>query len=324
MAEQVVLQLLRDGAVVHTVPITKEPLHIGRGPANGLVLSDSTVSTHHAMVWAEGGQLWVRDLDSRNGTFLDGNRITKAEEIREGQKLRLGSNLELRLQGAPDESSLFGRAWLVEDITDGLRFPVAGDRLHFGSGTDAHIVVPGDEREATLVLHSNGEVWLGTDDEERELEDGAEFEVSNRTFRLLLATSTLEVPTMESATTSQYPYRLLATLNGAVGPEATLEWIDKHRKFKVDAENRAVLLYLLARKVVEDRSEGRRADDQGWCTDDEISTGIWGRNAPAANSLHVLVYRLRKQIKGAGFDPWFIEKKRRAIRIRLDDVEIDS
>ncbi len=322
MAQQVVLQLLRDNAVVHAVPITKEPLHVGRGPANGLVLSDTTVSTHHAMIWAEGGKLWVRDLDSRNGTFLNGNRITAASAFTEGDTLRLGSSLELRLSGVHDESSLFGRGWLVEDTTDGVRFPIIGSRLHIGSGDDCHMYLAGEERAATLLVHGTGEVWLGTDEEERELVDGGEFEVGGRKYRLLLATSTLEVPTMEATIPNEYPYKLSATLNGAVGPEATLLRTDKDRRFKVDAENRAVLLYLLARKAIEDRSGGMGDDDAGWCTDDEISTGIWGRNAPAANSLHVLVYRMRKQIKKAGFDPWFIEKKRRAIRVRLKDVEI--
>ena len=62
----------------------------------------------------------------------------------------------------------------------------------------------------------------------------------------------------------------------------------------------------------------------GWLGDEEVSVGIWGRGGPSdANSLHVLVYRLRKELQKVGFDPWFIEKRRRALRVRLRDVKVD-
>jgi len=317
----VTLELVRNGKVVHVVPITKRPLHIGRGPSNGLVVSDSTVSTHHAMVWAEGAQLWIRDLDSRNGTYVNSQRLTAPQVITETDIVILGHSLQLRLRGVPDESSLFARAWLIEDLKDGVRFLVGGNRFHFGSGDDAHLRLPGEDRAATLVLHADGEVWLGTDEDERELSDGEIFEVNGRSFRLVAATSMLETPTVE-AIPSSYAYQLRVSLDGAVGPEATLTQADRGRRLKIEAENRAVLLYLLARKVASDREAGISDDEQGWCSDEEVSTGIWGRNPPAANSLHVLVYRLRKQIKAAGFDPWFIEKRRRSVRICLTDVTV--
>ena len=50
---------------------------------------------------------------------------------------------------------------------------------------------------------------------------------------------------------------------------------------------------------------------------------VWGKKGSAdANGLHVLVHRLRKELKEAGFDPWFIEKRRKAIRLALREVEI--
>ncbi|MGK0347601.1 MAG: hypothetical protein ACI855_003688, partial [Myxococcota bacterium] len=50
--------------------------------------------------------------------------------------------------------------------------------------------------------------------------------------------------------------------------------------------------------------------------------GVWGRGAGEDNKLHVLVYRLRNELKKAGFDPWFIEKRRKYIRARIAGAEI--
>ena len=79
-----------------------------------------------------------------------------------------------------------------------------------------------------------------------------------------------------------------------------------------------------SRQLAADRAAGVPEAEAGWCGDDAVSQGIWGRVPDLdTNNLHVLVYRLRKEIERAGFDPWFIEKRRRAIRARLRDVRVD-
>jgi Inner membrane component of T3SS, cytoplasmic domain len=58
------------------IELPSEQLAIGRSSESGLVIRDDYTSTHHArlLLWADG---WVvQDLDSTNGTFLDGTRVT--------------------------------------------------------------------------------------------------------------------------------------------------------------------------------------------------------------------------------------------------------
>ena len=50
--------------------------------------------------------------------------------------------------------------------------------------------------------------------------------------------------------------------------------------------------------------------------------GVWGRSAQDDNKLHVLVYRLRNELKKVGFEPWFLEKRRRYTRLRLQNAVI--
>ncbi len=58
------------------IELPSEQLAIGRSSESGLVIRDDYTSTHHArlLLWEDG---WViQDLDSTNGTFLDGTRVT--------------------------------------------------------------------------------------------------------------------------------------------------------------------------------------------------------------------------------------------------------
>lgn len=62
---------------------------IGRAADNDVVLEHATVSNHHARLSWAGGGLFVEDLSSANGTFVDGQKITTAK-TRPGADLRIG------------------------------------------------------------------------------------------------------------------------------------------------------------------------------------------------------------------------------------------
>ncbi len=67
------------------------PLVIGRGQDAQLVLADPEVSRRHARLETQNGTVFVRDLDSSNGTFLNGRRLTSAIELREGDQVDVGT-----------------------------------------------------------------------------------------------------------------------------------------------------------------------------------------------------------------------------------------
>ena len=54
---------------------------IGRDPANLLAISDPSLSRRHCMLIREGETFKIRDLESRNGTFLNGVSIKRANCI---------------------------------------------------------------------------------------------------------------------------------------------------------------------------------------------------------------------------------------------------
>jgi sigma-B regulation protein RsbU (phosphoserine phosphatase) len=67
---------------------------IGRHPECGIVVDAGAVSRYHAKIVATDDSFSVEDLGSRNGTFLNGQLLTKPEYLREGDRIRI-SEIEL-------------------------------------------------------------------------------------------------------------------------------------------------------------------------------------------------------------------------------------
>lgn len=67
------------------------PLVIGRDRNAGLVLTDPEVSRRHARLETQRDTVFVRDLGSSNGTFLNGKRLSNAIELREGDEVDVGT-----------------------------------------------------------------------------------------------------------------------------------------------------------------------------------------------------------------------------------------
>ncbi|AGP32050.1 acetoacetate metabolism regulatory protein AtoC [Sorangium cellulosum So0157-2] len=97
------------------------PLVVGRSAPAALWIDDRTLSREHARFVLSGGRVWVDDLGSKNGTFLDGRRVSRAR-IAVGDEIVLG-NVALRVQalGAGGESlDLEGEERLLRRVEDEL------------------------------------------------------------------------------------------------------------------------------------------------------------------------------------------------------------
>lgn len=105
------------------VPLQKPDTRIGRGDANELVIDSERVSRLHAVVTVGDSSVTLTDLDSRNGTFVNGMRI-QSQTLKNGDGIRIG-DCEMRFLEAdreiqPDEAL---RLMTVSDLPVDLYKP---------------------------------------------------------------------------------------------------------------------------------------------------------------------------------------------------------
>ena len=97
------LVILSQGLTGQSHELKVDKTTIGRVEDNTFSITDPSVSSHHCEVLLRGSDVVVRDLNSTNGTFINGDKITESV-LKGGQILRLGQ-IEMRLEtdapGAP-------------------------------------------------------------------------------------------------------------------------------------------------------------------------------------------------------------------------------
>lgn len=108
--------------------LTMPEMTIGKATHNNIVLQDSTVSNTHAVVLASGSTYSIVDLESLNGTFVDGERLgSDARTLKHGDSIQLGKTiLVFRSAYAGNENVT---AILSEEALTDLRkrYPASGD-----------------------------------------------------------------------------------------------------------------------------------------------------------------------------------------------------
>src|SRR5687767_12370121 len=97
------LVLLSEGLTGKTFELKPEVTTVGRVPDNAFQIPEASVSSHHCEVQLRGNDLFVRDLGSTNGTFINGEKITEGV-VKPGQILRLGM-VDKRLETGDAQSA---------------------------------------------------------------------------------------------------------------------------------------------------------------------------------------------------------------------------
>lgn len=98
------LVLLSAGMTGRTHELKAEKTTIGRVEDNMFQIAEPSVSSHHCEIQLKGNDVIVHDLNSTNGTFINGDKISDGP-LKPGQILRLGQ-IEMRLEtDAPPPAS---------------------------------------------------------------------------------------------------------------------------------------------------------------------------------------------------------------------------
>jgi len=105
----------------HIYPIDESSLRLGRDSSADIVLDDPSVSRHQALIELHDEEVHLVDGGSTNGTFINGNRISKGERVKlERQDLIYVGDTELKFLPKGDRDAYYLRAIALRASLDGL------------------------------------------------------------------------------------------------------------------------------------------------------------------------------------------------------------
>ena len=115
-----VLTVLTGSASGKQYKVQKGVAVIGRAPNVELRVEDDGISRTHARIRAETIRAWVEDLKSRNGTFVNGKRISATTELHDGDKIQVGRGTVIRFGFQDDLDESFHENLMSSALRDGL------------------------------------------------------------------------------------------------------------------------------------------------------------------------------------------------------------
>lgn len=272
---------------------------IGRSRRCDLIIRSGVVSSEHAIVRYQGGAWIVRDLNSQNGTTLDGLLVGKHAD----EPLKTGSRLDF---GQREE------AWIVEDDSppNAVAFGPHGVRR---DATDDVLALPSDDR-ISVTIEKDGDRWLSDDrGEPRPVLDGDTLIVDGEVWTLslphpLAPTHEANLPMLK---VDELSLRLRVSAD-----EETFETRFDHAGGTIELPHRThhAVLCQLARYLIDDREADN--PEIGWqrvevlCADCDLER----------TTLDVYVRRLRQQLIKARVQDGKAIIERRGGKIRMAPI----
>lgn len=123
------LVLLSEGLTGRAYELKVDRTTIGRVDDNAFPIPEGSISSHHCEIHLRGSDVVVKDLNSTNGTFINGQQITGEAVLKPGQILRLGQ-VEMRLES--DETA---KAPAGKKLPDHTMIIPQGVKLGHDTGT---------------------------------------------------------------------------------------------------------------------------------------------------------------------------------------------
>jgi len=281
-----------------------EPEHlVGRSAMCNLQLDVAYVSAQHAAIRWTGEHWEVRDLGSRNGTFIDGVRLSERTPsvLSRGIVVTFGTP-EQRWVVASDDPP----CTMVVPLDDGEPTVIEGDLLALPSPEDP---------QATIFRASNG-VWSleRSDEALAPLDNLSRFQVAGRSFRF-------SCPGLVPRTATSDQRREVGALRLVFQVSRDEEHVELNAQdragtwFALGTRQHNYVLLTLARLREADRRRDLPETACGWIYQEDLVKDL----ATSPSQLNVDIFRIRKQFAALGLqDSWnIIERRPRARQLRI-------
>ncbi|MBN1139765.1 MAG: FHA domain-containing protein [Anaerolineae bacterium] len=127
MAEMPMLLIAEGPKAGQRIVIEQQPLVIGRDETCDLVIPDRQVSRQHARIKPEADRYLLEDLDSKNGTFVNGQELLGSYPLQDGDEIQIA--LCCRLVYVDAEATV---PLILEQHPEGLRLDLESKRVWVG------------------------------------------------------------------------------------------------------------------------------------------------------------------------------------------------
>jgi phosphoserine phosphatase RsbU/P len=165
------LQLSNSSGTNEDVKVEQDRMVLGRHPDCDIVLDSASVSRQHAQLLREGGQYFIEDLHSRNGTFVNGRIIQGRHPLGDGDRVKICdlSFVFYTNQPAPNLSALVGGdsslALMIDDAHQNSTSTIVSKLDIVGSNSGVRLTVnPEAKLRAMIEIAQNLGKALGLDE----------------------------------------------------------------------------------------------------------------------------------------------------------------
>jgi hypothetical protein len=288
-----------------------EPEHlVGRASTSALCIRERYVSAQHAMLRYTGERWEVKDLSSRNGTFVDGVRLRPGEEpgVRVGARIAFG-----KIEQEWEVLDALPPAAMAIPLGDGEPVHLDGDLIALPSGDDPRVTIYRDG-EGTWVLEQPESIAT--------VRNLQVFEVEGQAFRFSCPENVWKTSIAPHARELEVGH--LSLLFSVSRNEEHVELIVTcgSTTFDLGARSHHYLLLTLARQRLADAAEGLPETSCGWIYQEDLAHDP----TMAGPQLNVDVFRIRKQFAALGIvDAASIVERRprtRQLRIGVQRVSV--
>ncbi len=143
------LTILNGSAAGLVVPVEEGPVVVGRGSECQTRILDQGLSRKHGTFYMRGGDLFFRDLDSTNGSFVEGKQVKGEIRVEDGNRLQLGRTLIRAHLRSPNEVEAVRKLYetSVRDALTGLY-----NRRHLDERMESEFAYAVRHRQALSLL----------------------------------------------------------------------------------------------------------------------------------------------------------------------------
>lgn len=273
---------------------------VGRGGFCPLRIQDRFASQEHAVLWFSDGQWWLRDLDSRNGTFLNGARCAAQEAIalEADARVAFGNvNQEWTLVDARQPGPV------GEDLLDGS----------FVAGDESLLMLPSEEEPEVAIYQDGQGGWLMERAGEVEPAiDHGRVEAGGRPWKLLLPVEMASTWENKKAPSSGWEFHFRVSADEEY---VEADVVRDGQRVNLKPRAHTFCLLTLARQRLTDREADAGEAEEGWVYVDDLCKML----RVDRHVINVYVFRARGQVAktGLGSPADLIERRTSSDQLRL-------